>query len=178
MYIGKNGKGELFLAENTKLWDSSGNKLRDPVGKENKGFDAQSYYDLLDLHVVPHIQRHYPSFVYQQDNASIHCSQNVIERQFESVSELLNHLGIEILDWPAICPDLNPVEHCWAMLNKLVRNRLKRMKVKPKNKKQYFRLIQKCFKKLDNQHVINTFESFRERCETVLRDEGNNYNRY
>lgn len=178
MYIGKNGKGEVFLAENMKLWDRNGNKIRDPVGREKQGFDGQSYYDLLDLHVVPHIQRYYQSFVYQQDNASIHCNEKIEERQFNSVSKLLAHLRIEKLNWPANSPDLNPVEHCWSMLNRLVRARLRKMRVLPKNKKQYFNLIKKCFSKLDNQHVINAFESFRKRCQTVLLDHGNNNNRY
>lgn len=178
MYIDKNGKGGLFLAENNNLWDCNANKIREPVGNEKRGFDGQSYYDLLNNHVLPHISFNHQSFVYQQDNASIHCSQAIKNREFKSVDELLKNSEIEKLIWPANSPDLNPVENVWSMLNRLVRMKLRKMRVQPKNKKQFFQLIQRCFSELNNQHVINTFESFRERCEIVKLDFGNNNNRF
>ena len=46
--------------------------------------------------------------IWQQDNASIHTARKIKKW-------LVDH-GVTVLDWPAVSPDLNPIEHCWAFL--------------------------------------------------------------
>ena len=49
--------------------------------------------------------------VFQQDGACSHTS--------ASTMAFLASNGVNVLaDWPALSPDLNPVEHCWAYLAK------------------------------------------------------------
>ena len=39
------------------------------------------------------------------------------------VNAYLDEMDIQRLDWPPRSPDLNPIEHVWDMLGRLVRNR-------------------------------------------------------
>ena len=39
------------------------------------------------------------------------------------VQDYMEEAEIEVMDWPAVSPDLNPIEHCWDCVRIRIRDR-------------------------------------------------------
>ena len=77
--------------------------------------NAQGYINqILKSETVPFLQRHGPSIL-MHDNARPHVTS--ICQQF------LNRNNVNVLPWPAVSPDMNPIEHIWDYLGRKVRAR-------------------------------------------------------
>ena len=82
------------------------------------------YFDILDNNLIPSadLLRNGQDFIFQHDNAPCHRATTVTD-WFKEQSDR----NIEILQWPANSPDLNPIENIWAWLDKQL------AKVEPKS---------------------------------------------
>ena len=77
--------------------------------------NAQGYINqILQHEAVPFLQRHGPAIL-MHDNARPHVAR--ICRQF------LNKNNVNVLPWPAVSSDMNPIEHIWDYLGRKVRAR-------------------------------------------------------
>lgn len=180
MYIGQFGKGEIFVAENIRCYDIDGKQkpnLKPNDLKIFRGFDAYSYLCLLKYKALPLIKKKVNRFVFMHDNASIHkANQKKVDEY--SVYDLFEEHGIEIEDWPARSPDLNPVENCWSILDKEKNLKLDQLikdnKPIPKNKEQMFQLLKMCWDQVDNDLIIKIYNSFINRLKLVIKNDGCN----
>ena len=77
--------------------------------------DAQGYINqILQPEAGPFLQRHGLAIL-MHDNAMLHVAR--ICRQF------LNRNNVNVLPWPAVSADMNPIKHIWDYLGRTVRTR-------------------------------------------------------
>ena len=82
----------------------------------NKNINALGYEEILFGHLVPFLEEHgRSSYIYQQDNAPIHTAKRM--------KGFFDREGIEVFDWLAKSPDLNPIENLWGRMKRRIQRK-------------------------------------------------------
>ena len=84
----------------------------------NGGTITADWYirDILAPHVIPFAQFIEKNCMLMQDNARPHTA--------GIVTEYLDDVKIQKMDWPSRSPDFNPIVHVWVMMGRKIRNRV------------------------------------------------------
>lgn len=99
-------------------------------------------------------------FIFQQDNDPKHTA-NIIKQWFEQKR-------INVLKWPAQSPDMNPIEHLWAILKRNLRNH------QPSNKKELCEIVATEWHKLKPEDTQALIESMPRRISALIQAKGGN----
>lgn len=74
------------------------------VGK----FNSDQYLRILRNHVLPTMRSFSPPRIFMQDNSPVHKSKRCMA--------WFSRQTFELLEWPALSPDLNPIENVWSFM--------------------------------------------------------------
>lgn len=129
---------------------------------QRHSLDAIGYIEILQEYVVPFAPFIGEGFLLMQDNARPHTAR--------IVTQYLDEVGIERLPWPALSPDMNPIEHLWDQLGKRVRNRVHT----PENLQELAAALVEEWENIPQQNVANLIRSMPRRLETLIRARGGN----
>lgn len=73
-------------------------------------FNSSKYIRLLRTHLQPMMQNSDHPRIFMQDNSPVHTSQLSMA--------WFSRQNFELLDWPPLSPDLNPIENVWSFMEK------------------------------------------------------------
>jgi hypothetical protein len=100
------------------------------------------------------------NFIFQQDNARIHTARNT--------KDIFNEENIDVMDWPALSPDLNPIENVWGYLVQQVYP----TGTQYFSKEELKRVILHHWSRLDPAYLEKLVLGMKNRCIKVLQSKG------
>jgi hypothetical protein len=130
--------------------------------------DAALYVNILEdelLQTLEYYRLDRDKIIFQQDNDSKHTS--------TAARKWFDDHEIEVLEWPAQSPDLNPIEHLWETLKR----RLSNYEVEPAGIHELWDRVQTEWEKIPVQVCIDLIESMPRRVAAVLKAKGG-YTKY
>ena len=106
---------DLFRVGSVMVWGGIMGRRKTNLIVVQGNLSAQGYINqILQPEALPSLQRHGPAIL-MHNNARPHVAR--ICRQF------LNRNNVNVLHWPVVLPDMNPIEHIWDYLGRKVRAR-------------------------------------------------------
>ena len=135
-----------------------GNKLLDLVIVDQT-MDSAKYTDMLNKSLRPFMKR---GLTFMHDGVSIHRS--------DETKNWLKDNKIPVLEWPAISPDLNPIENVWVMLTRAVFTNGRQFKTKKELKAE----VLKQWSLIKPEQLTNLLKSMTERIVEVTANQGGN----
>jgi transposase len=125
--------------------------------------DAALYKEILEdefLGTVEYYGMEKDKIIFQQDNDPKHTS--------KTAREWFKNHGVELLDWPAQSPDLNPIEHLWSHLKR----RLSTYATEPKGMHELWERVEAEWEKIPKEVCIDLIRSMPRRVAALLKAKG------
>ena len=97
-------------------------------------------------------------FIFQHDNAPCHKA--------KKVTNFLRQNGVDMLDWPAQSPDMNPIENLWSFMSKSIEGK------KPSNLDDLWILLQGAWNNIPQTTIDGLFASMPSRMRCVIKARG------
>lgn len=127
-----------------------------PLHRVQGNLNAQSYVHILEECVLPVWNNQ--ETIFQQDNARPHTAR--------LTREWFERHNIQLLQWPANSPDLNPIENFWSKLKSDLDSQIIH------GMQQLFEYANRTFTAMDPEFMHGLVESMPRRCQAVISSRG------
>ncbi|KAJ1300174.1 hypothetical protein OPQ81_011926 [Rhizoctonia solani] len=131
--------------------------------KLNNRLTKELYVEALEDELMASLEyygKEVDDFIFMYDNASSHKA--------GLVRNWLADKGIEVLEWPACSPYLNPIEHLWTRLKR----ELGKYPHPPKGVLELLERVETEWNKIDAKVCQDLIESMPRRIQAVLKAKG------
>ncbi|KAK7105077.1 hypothetical protein V1264_019693 [Littorina saxatilis] len=139
----------------TNPWDLCFSTILVLVRETASQHSARYIDQILQPHVVPFFQER-RNCVLQQDNARPHTAR--VTQAF------LQHNNIDIMAWPALSPDLNPIELFWDQLQR----KLNQLRPGPRTAAELRQALIHAWCNIPRDAINRLIHSMRRRCQAVI----------
>jgi len=128
--------------------------------------NADDYIHTLSEYLLPVTFGHFGcEAIFQQDNASIHTAART--------KAFFDEVALDVMDWPALSPDLNPIENVLGYLSQVVYGDGKQYETKDQLKTA----IQRAWSAMDQNYLRHLVQGMPGRCTSVLKAHGEHINK-
>lgn len=129
---------------------------------------AEKYKNIMRDHMLPYATENLEDdWIYQQDNDPKHTAILLMGSKKTKKKGWFKENGVEVLEWPAQSPDLNPIEHLSEQLDRRIRTR-----TFTKTGHQLMQVLSEEWNKLSDDFLNNFIESMSRRCHAVIALKG------
>lgn len=120
---------------------------------------AKDYVNILNSIMLPYAEEEMAiKWEFMQDNDPKHSS--------KLATQWFRDNKVHLMEWPSQSPDLNPIEHLWGILKKIIEG------FKSKNKNDLWTKVQAEWYAIDPSICANLVSSMGRRCSEVLKNHG------
>ena len=123
--------------------------------------EQRQYKQILIHHMIPSARDLFPAndWIFQQDNDPKHTARSV-------QNWLNNTRRLNVMQWPAQSPDLNPIENLWAILDGRLCER------RCSNTAELLEVLKAGWAQIPNVTLVNLVRSMPKRCKLVIKSRG------